>query len=135
MERRGRRDVEDLEDRQRDAVQVAGLLVTVELHGVQAEACGDGRHLASRSVGEDADEERSVAGGIAGPGGSGRLSRLLLVQRPRGAGHEVEADGVRAARHGGRQPRRLRDTADLDEGGTAIGGRVYARRRHEPAAP
>ena len=67
-QRRGRRDVEDLEDRQRDAVEVAGLLVAVELHGVQAEARGDGRHLAGRSVGEDADEQRSVAGRRRRPG-------------------------------------------------------------------
>ena len=56
--------MEHLQDGQRDAVEVAGLLVAVELDGVEAEACGDSGHLSRRSVGEDAHEERPIARGV-----------------------------------------------------------------------
>ena len=92
------------------------------------------RHLARRSVGEDADQQRAVAGGVARAGRGDERGGLRLGQRTRRAGHEVEADGVRPGSHRRRQAGRLRDAADLDEGRAAVRGRIHAGRRHAPAA-
>ena len=74
------RDVEDLEDRERDAIEVGGALVAVELDRVEAEPGRDGGHLSRRSVGEDADEQRAVAGAAAARAARDELGRLALVE-------------------------------------------------------
>ena len=57
-------------------------------------------------------------------------SGLVIRQAARCAGHEVEADGVRAGGQRRGQPGHLGDAADLDEGRAAVRGRVHAGRGH-----
>ena len=58
----GRRQVERLDDRQRDGVERLGRLGAVELDRVQPDAGRDRGHLRGVAIGEDAHEPRTVAG-------------------------------------------------------------------------
>ena len=87
------------------------------------------RDLGGIAVGEDADQQRAVAGRVGGAGGGDERRGLVFLERARRAGHEVEADGVGTGGDGCGQPGRLGDAADLDERRAAIDGRVHARGR------
>ncbi len=138
--RLGGRDMQHLQDRQRDPVEVSRALMTVQLDGVKTEAGGDGGDLPCRTVGEDADDERTIArgGGCAGRGDE--RGRLVLVETALRARHEVEPDRVRPGLDGRGEAGRLGDAADLDEGRAAVRGGIDARAwdrasRHEPGDP
>ena len=53
-------DVQHLQHRQADGIEIAGRLVAMELHHVEVEPPGDGCHLRRVAIGEDPYQQRTV---------------------------------------------------------------------------
>jgi hypothetical protein len=122
----GGREVDDLDHRQRDPVEIRRRLGARELDRIEAQPAGDRGDLVRVAVGEDSHQaDLAKRAGVAG-----ELDRLRPGECASRARYEVQADRIRSGGDRRAQALGLGDAADLDERATPVRGRVLCGTRH-----